>query len=113
LPWVRFPLRAINFCTEHLRSTTDAIAVADVPIVDKKGRAERQGADDRVATVGRRKRTAIDHGYDLVVNQRQYTTGSRQFAPPFQREPITATPQELIISTRSVDPQNVAAPVVL
>lgn len=50
----------------------------------------------------------IDHGYDLGVHQRQYTTGSQQFAPPVQREPVSATSQELIISARGVDPQNVA-----
>ena len=91
---------------------TNAIVVVDVPIVDKKGWAERRDADDRVATVGRRNRAMIDHGYDLVVNKRQYTTCSQQFAPSVQREPITATPQELIISARSVDPQNVPAQVV-
>ena len=92
---------------------TDAIVVVDVPIIDKKGWTMRRDADDRMATVGRRNRAMIDHGYDLGVDQRQYTTCLQQFAPPVQREPISATPQELIISARSVDPQNVAAHVVL
>ena len=93
-------------------STTDAIIVVDVPIFDKKGWAVRRDSNDRVAAVGRRNRAVIDNGYDPGVNQRQYTTGSQQFAPPVQREPISATPQELIISARGVDPQNVAALVV-
>src|SRR5215510_3431095 len=102
-----------SFCAEQFRSMTDAIVVVDVPIIDKKGWTMRRDADDRMATVGRRNRAMIDHGYDLGVDQRQYTTCLQQFAPPVQREPISATPQELIISARSVDPQNVAAHIVL
>src|SRR5262245_36092816 len=94
-------------------STADAIVVIDVPVVDKKGWAMRREADDRVAAVGRRNRAVIDHGYDSGVKQRQCATGSQHFAPPVQREPIPATSQELIISARGVDPQNVAAHVIL
>ena len=89
------------------------IVAAGISVIDDERRAMRRGTHNRLTMVLRCICATDDYRLNFRINKRHGTAQPQYCAAPAEGEIILAALQELIITTRGIEPQHVAAPIVL